>query len=155
MQAEIPRELEAKYTIARQEELQALIDAPELPDGFSVHDSRVITVDDVYVDTLDTRLLRHGYTLRIRRQADKHLLTLKSLENLHGGHIQDRMEIEEPVATDSPAGRMPNQQEWPEAIRRIVIAIAGEEPPVAPDLPHPSDSPQAVDSQRGFRLTAG
>ena len=132
MQAEFPRELEAKYTLAKHEDVQALIDTPKLPDGFSVGDSRVVAVADVYVDTRDIRLLRHGYTLRIRRQAGKHRLTLKSLENLHGGHIQDRLEIEEPVAADSPGRLIPDQQDWHEAIRRVVEAIAGKKPKLRP-----------------------
>jgi CHAD domain-containing protein len=129
MQAESPRELEAKFTLARQEELDALIDAPGLPDGFVVGDSSVVSVADVYVDTLDMRLLRHGYTLRLRSKDSKRLVTLKSLESLHAGHIQNRMEIEKPLALGSqqfdPLG-------WPQDIQNIVFAIAGDEPQLQP-----------------------
>lgn len=129
MQTEAPRELEAKFALSKQEELDALANSPDLPDGFSIGDSQVVSVADAYLDTRDMRLLRHGYTVRLRKKGDKRLITLKSLEEMHGGHIQDRMEIEKPLASEKhgadPAG-------WHEEIQRFVRDIAGERPQLQP-----------------------
>ena len=164
MQSEAPRELEAKFALSKQEELDALANSPDLPDGFSIGGSQVVSVADAYLDTRDMLLLRHGYTVRLRTKGDNRLITLKSLEEMHGGHIQDRMEIEKPLDSGSeevgPLG-------WHEEIRRIVYDVAGEDAHLQPvcivvqtrhkEWLHtdPSDSPMAELSLDQVAVSAG
>ena len=84
---------------------------------------------DAYLDTRDMRLLRHGYTVRLRKKGDKRLITLKSLEEMHGGHIQDRMEIEKPLASEQHGA---DPAAWHEEIQRLVLDIAGNRPQLQP-----------------------
>lgn len=61
--------------------------------GYRVRRQRTIRQEDLYLDTFDWRLFRHGFSLRLRRANEKVLYTLKSIGKIEGGRAE-RREIE-------------------------------------------------------------
>ena len=61
--------------------------------GYRVRRQRTIRQEDLYLDTFDWRLLRHGLSLRLRRANEKVCYTLKSIGKIDGGRAE-RREIE-------------------------------------------------------------
>jgi len=61
--------------------------------GYRVRRQRTIRQEDLYLDTFDWRLFRHGFSLRLRRANEKVLYTLKSIGKIDGGRAE-RREIE-------------------------------------------------------------
>ena len=61
--------------------------------GYRISRRRAIRQEDLYLDTFDWRLFRHGLSLRFRRANEKTLYTLKSLGKIEGG-LAERREIE-------------------------------------------------------------
>ncbi len=84
------REIELKFPLAR-EDVDALLAA--LPPG----ETAVKDMVAIYYDTVDGRLGRGGFGLRVRRTGDQRIQTLKSALGEDGG----RDEWEWPVATDA------------------------------------------------------
>ena len=56
--------------------------------GYRVHRQRTIHQEDLYLDTFDWRLFRHGLSLRLRRANEKVLYTLKSIGKIDGGRAE-------------------------------------------------------------------
>jgi inorganic triphosphatase YgiF len=67
--------------------------------GYRVSRRRAIRQEDLYLDTFDWRLFRHGQSLRFRRANEKTMYTLKSLGKIEGGRAE-RLEIEIAVKGD-------------------------------------------------------
>jgi CHAD domain-containing protein len=61
--------------------------------GYRVRRLRTIRQEDLYLDTFDWRLFRHGFSLRLRRANEKVFYTLKSIGRIDGGRAE-RREIE-------------------------------------------------------------
>jgi len=61
--------------------------------GYRVRRQRTIHQEDLYLDSFDWRLFRHGLSLRLRRANDKVYYTLKSIGKFDGGRVE-RREIE-------------------------------------------------------------
>ncbi|MBV7339077.1 CYTH domain-containing protein [Chloroflexi bacterium TSY] len=74
-------EIEAKYRITNKRLASRLRTRKTLGNRYQLGPSIQSKVTDVYMDTKDARLLRLGYTLRLRQKNDKQLVTLKSLHN--------------------------------------------------------------------------
>lgn len=113
-----PLEIEAKYLVANAEMAAPLLTAAELGSGYALRDMDVVCVVDHYVDTLDFRLLRRGYGLRIRQDGKQQFATLKSRGLDEETGIFTRVEIEEPLPAEPTLSPISG---WPE---RIVLAIA-------------------------------
>jgi CHAD domain-containing protein len=61
--------------------------------GYRVRRQRPIRQEDLYLDTFDWRLFRHGFSLRFRRANEKMYYTLKSIGKFEEGRAE-RREIE-------------------------------------------------------------
>jgi CHAD domain-containing protein len=61
--------------------------------GYRIRRQRTIHQEDLYLDTFDWRLFRHGFSLRLRRANEKVLYTLKSIGIIEEGRAE-RREIE-------------------------------------------------------------
>lgn len=112
-------EVEAKLQVLDPEELQQLRTEQVLPDGYMLGDPTSDAVRDLYVDTPDAKLLRHGYALRIRQRNDKRIIGLKSLIGTTEGGVHTRAEIEGPLQCEPPAA-LRNWSAWPSDVRNTV-----------------------------------
>lgn len=111
-----------------------------------------VSVADLYLDTPSFRLLRHGFTCRIRHQDDQRLLTLKSLRlSGYEDDVLRRFEIE----VGLPAETDPCQpQEWPEPARQSLPAAYDKAPLVPYLVIHQSRESYLVGETPGPGCTA-
>lgn len=117
MNRSAPQEIEAKFLLNDPALAAPLRTAAELAPGYRLVDAGEVRLVDEYVDTPDFRLLRHGYGLRIRRNGEQQLATLKSRRLEDAQSIFERLEIEEPLAGEPGLAPITG---WPEP---IVLAI--------------------------------
>ncbi len=114
-------EIEAKFIIPDPQTLERLKQAERLADLALVAE-QTLHVRDTYLDTRDRRLLAAGYAVRLRKQDDTFLVTIKSIESAEGA-IHRREEYEIRV----PANQPPTEWETSTA-RTLLLSIAGTEP---------------------------
>jgi len=123
-----PQEVEAKFLLNDAAMAGQLATAPTLA---TANLSPGITVDtaDTYYDTADFRLLRQGWGLRIRRQQDRLLATLKAQRLDRGAALYARTEIEETL----PAGAtIAARADWPAALTTALDELVKSETPLTP-----------------------
>ncbi|OIP92698.1 MAG: hypothetical protein COS57_16860 [Syntrophobacterales bacterium CG03_land_8_20_14_0_80_58_14] len=85
--------------------------------GYRVRRQRTIHQEDLYLDTFDWRLFRHGLSLRFRRANEKVLYTLKSIGKIEGGRAERReIEIEVKGSVVDPTAA---------PVKEIQLEIAG------------------------------
>jgi len=94
---EEPTEVEAKFTVADPTLLHKLATHEAVVAGYCFGDPITKELQDVYLDTADYRLLRHGYQLRVRAGDGQWLAALKSRVVASEVGIYHRLEIEEPL----------------------------------------------------------
>ena len=85
---------------------------------------RTIQIEDIYVDTADGGLGRHGYAARLRRNGPDTIVSVKSLARTDaaGGAIR-REEVEGPADRSGPAVGWPASE-----ARTLVMSIVGDDP---------------------------
>jgi triphosphatase len=123
-----PQEVEAKFLLNDAAMAGQLAAAPTLA---TANLSPGITVDtaDTYYDTADFRLLRQGWGLRIRRQQDRLLATLKAQRLERGAALYARTEIEETL----PAGAtIAARADWPAGLTTALDELVKPETPLTP-----------------------
>ena len=86
------KEIEYKFILSEPGVCTAIIELLR-SNGYRVGHFRNIHQEDLYLDTFDWRLFRHGLSLRLRRANEKTMYTLKSLGKIEGGRAE-RREIE-------------------------------------------------------------
>jgi CHAD domain-containing protein len=110
-------EVEAKYTVANEEALARLAEAPTLA-GYDIEAGERRRDRDTFLDTTDRRFLAAGYYLRRRETGGGVRLTLKQIVAGDAGVLR-REELEALVVADVPPA------EWPAGeLRERVEAIA-------------------------------
>ena len=85
---------------------------------------RTVQIEDIYVDTAEGALGRHGYAARLRQNGPDTIVSVKSLARTDaaGGAIQ-REEVEGPADRSGPA------VDWPASeARTLVMSIVGDDP---------------------------
>ncbi len=122
-------ELEAKFTLVDAARVEYWCTAPTLTAAFVLESPTTVTHLDTYLDAADYRLLRHGYTLRLRRTATGYLVTVKSLSLDVTAAVHNRLELEGPTVVEADPWQMAN---WPEPIRQLVGALIGSEVELQP-----------------------
>ena len=121
MEGALTLEIEAKFSVPDEKTFQRLLEAEALA-GFELGPLTVARLYDLYLDTPDWAILRQGYALRIRRQADRYRATIKGLGSAEAG-IHRRAEYE----TDLPALLPPD--EWPPcAARDLALRLCDRAP---------------------------
>ena len=88
-------EVESKYIVRRAGAFSALLAAKTLG-GYRLEPLASVQVHDTYLDTAAGDLLNQGYVLRLRKQGDDVLATLKSMGGAEGP-LHRRIEIEATV----------------------------------------------------------
>ena len=85
---------------------------------------RTIQIEDIYVDTADGGLGRHGYAARLRRNGPDTIVSVKSMARTDaaGGAIR-REEVEGPADRSGPAVGWPASE-----ARTLVMSIVGDDP---------------------------
>lgn len=96
-----PREIEAKFQVPDPSLFARLVSGEDFLPGYTLGRTQRNAVLDIYVDTAEYKLLRHGFQLRLRTQDDEQFATLKSRQLGDTAGIYRRLEIEEPFAPDA------------------------------------------------------
>ena len=105
-------EVEAKFTVDDPKLLHKLAQHLSPLSGYYFSEAITKVIQDVYLDTPDFRLLRHGYQLRVRTGDGQAQAALKSRGIASDIGIYHRLEIEEPLDSGSrpvKIGELPNQ----------------------------------------------
>jgi CHAD domain-containing protein len=90
------REVELKLTLGDPRDAEKIV-ALLVALGFEITPGKTVHNEDLYLDTFEWTLLRHGLSLRLRVADGRRLYTLKSVGVVHEG-IADRFELEVPVS---------------------------------------------------------
>ncbi|NNF58007.1 MAG: CHAD domain-containing protein [Rhodothermaceae bacterium] len=115
-------EIETKYIAPRSPAFVALMQTPDVA-GYHLEPMPAVSVQDVYLDTLDGDLLRQGYVFRVREQDEEVIATLKSLGGAEGA-VHRRLELEAALGGPIRQGRLPIIPEG--ALRRSLDALVGD-----------------------------
>jgi triphosphatase len=118
-----PTEIEAKFTVTNPNLLQTLARHPAPVSGYRFSSTVTQELQDIYLDTPDYRLLRHGYELRVRTGAGEWLVTLKSRSIASELGIYRRLEIEQPLGQSNIPAVI---GELPAPLADALAGIAGE-----------------------------
>ncbi|NJN84295.1 MAG: CHAD domain-containing protein, partial [Caldilineaceae bacterium] len=125
MSSERKQEIEAKFIVEDHSTAKELGVAQALSDLYSLGPVQEGEYVDHYLDTADYRLLRRGYSLRLRAVGEKRLVTLKSLKVRDQAQAHSRLEIEEAIAADFAPHGLSN---LPKSIRATLRRAAGKDP---------------------------
>ena len=87
--------------------------------GFQIDSLAEQEIHDAYLDTVDWRVYRAGYALRVRAQAGRFQATLKSLTKAVRG-LRRRLEISEALTGDEPEAAFAAPGPVGERIRAVV-----------------------------------
>lgn len=135
-----PVEIEAKYRIKDASLGPRLLRRKTLSSRFRLGPSTEAKIVDVYVDTKDAKLLRAGYSLRMRSKGDRQLVTLKGLHNMSTdgegteSATQHRYELECPLpsANSTQRGERLKVSRLPDDIRAAIEGITSKKPKLFP-----------------------
>ncbi|MDX1439636.1 MAG: CYTH domain-containing protein, partial [Rubricoccaceae bacterium] len=97
-------EVETKYIAPEREAFFRLSEAPSIA-GYHLEPMPSMHVHDTYLDTADGALLRNGFVLRVRQQAESTLATIKNVSEGDGAfhrRIELEVELPSPEAIDDP-----------------------------------------------------
>ena len=119
-----PTEVEAKFAVEDPALLQQLATHKSPVSGYCFGDPITKEQHDVYLDTPDYRLLRHGYQLRVRASDGQWHAALKSRGVGSEVGIYHRLEVEEPLDT---ADRPAKVDDLPEPIVDALSGLAGKQ----------------------------
>lgn len=114
MPATSQQEMEAKFVVHSVALGSTVRTASILNKHYSLAPATTITHLDLYLDTPDYWLLRHGYALRLRQTPDGFLVTLKGLNADHKSTLHKRLELEEPLVA---AANLSTWEKWPQPLR--------------------------------------
>jgi len=116
-------EIEAKFSVPDEQTLTRLLEAPSLA-GYALGPVVQSELHDSYLDTLDGAFLAGGYALRLRRDGERVLATLKGLGKAKGAiHFRKEHEIELP-------DMLPPAQWAAGPARDMAVLLAGDTAPV-------------------------
>ncbi|MCW5845387.1 MAG: CHAD domain-containing protein [Caldilinea sp.] len=110
-----PTEIEAKFAVVDPSVLETLARERSPVAGYRFGPVARKVVRDVYLDTADYRLLRHGYQVRVRTGIDGSVMTLKGSGAANEVGIYQRVEIEESFGGE----------QLPESIADMPPSLAG------------------------------
>jgi CHAD domain-containing protein len=129
-------ELEAKLHIREPGHAHRMRTEQLFGQQYTLGDVDSAAVRDLYIDTEDVKLLRHGYALRVRQRNGDWIIGLKSLAGAPRAGIHKRQEVEGPLHGVSPAASdaqhtaalttLPERSHWPPEVRRIVRKLVGK-----------------------------
>ena len=123
-----PVEIEAKFSLPDPRLLHELAKPSATLPGYRFGAPATRELVDIYLDTPDYRLLRHGFHLRVRIGEEQWLVTLKARGVGSDVGIYHRLEIEEPLtATEQPA----KVADLPDAIRETLAEVVGRQQPLS------------------------
>lgn len=118
-----PTEIEAKFAVDDPALLEALAASASPVSGYCFGHPTTKAQQDVYLDTQDYHLLRHGYQLRVRGSDNEWRAALKARGVGSEVGIYHRLEIEDLLATADMPARI---GELPEAIVGALSGIVGK-----------------------------
>jgi len=117
-----PEEIELKFDVLRTAPAKRLVEADQLGALKAVGPSRVVLMEDTYLDTASGRVRAARWTARFRRIDGTTSVTVKSLARRGAGATHRRAELEGPADPDLPPVAWP-----PSAARDRLIEIVGSE----------------------------
>jgi CHAD domain-containing protein len=107
------REQEAKFQV-NPPLLSALLDQPNLPQGYTSQLLGTFIHTDSYLDTEAYNLLRNGLALRVRQNGAAYEVGVKSLQASRRGAVQERLDVAFPLFNS----RQPfDVESWPTAVQ--------------------------------------
>ena len=124
-----PTEIEAKFAVADPSVLDKLARERTAVAGYRLGTVTRKVVHDLYLDTADFRLLRHGYQLRVRAGADGSIATLKARGAGNEVGIYHRLEIEEALAGESLPGAV---GDLPSSLAEALVDVVGSRGELTP-----------------------
>ena len=89
-------EVEWQFGVAVLDDAERWLQAANIP-GFRVAPGKRKLLEDTYLDTIDWRVHRAGFTCRVREKGDGAELTLKSMAEAQDS-MRSRREVNEPIA---------------------------------------------------------
>ena len=122
-----PIEIEAKFSIADPRLLHDLAKPNATLPGYRFGAPATRELVDIYLDTPDYRLLRHGFHLRVRCEEGQWLATLKARGVASDVGIYHRLEIEEPLALPELPAKI---ADLPAPIEEVIAKIVGRHQPL-------------------------
>lgn len=117
-----PEEIELKFDVLRTAPARALVEAEELGGLRAIGPSRVVLMEDTYVDTATGRVRAARWVARFRRIDGTTSMTLKGLARRGAGAAHRRPELEGVADPTIPPAAWP-----PSAARDRLIEIVGDE----------------------------
>ena len=124
---EQPIEIEAKFNVTDPRLLQELARPGATLAGYRFGAATTRQLVDIYLDTPDYRLLRHGFHLRVRSEEGQWLATLKARGVASDVGIYHRLEIEEPLALPEQPAKI---ADLPAPIQEVIAKIVGRHQPL-------------------------
>jgi CHAD domain-containing protein len=118
-----PEEIELKFDVLRTAPARRLVEANELAGLQAIGPSRVVLMEDTYVDTASGRVRAARWAARFRRIDGTTSITVKGLARRGAGATHSRSELEGLADPTLPPAAWP-----PSAARDRLIEIVGEEP---------------------------
>lgn len=118
-----PEEIELKFDVLETSPARRLIEADELVGLRAIGPSRVVDMEDTYVDTASGRVRAARWAARFRRIDGTTFVTVKGLARRGAGATHRRSELEGLADPTLPPATWP-----PSAARDRLIEIVGEEP---------------------------
>ncbi len=97
------RELEWQFTVTDLAAVRRWLEAHPTLDGWSIEARPTLHLQDTYFDTVDWRIFRSGFALRVRHAAGAAEATLKELRSASATQA-DRRELTEPVSEAGQRG---------------------------------------------------
>ncbi len=115
-------EIEAKFSVPDDQTLVRLLEVPALA-GYALGPAVLSELHDCYLDTLDGAFLAGGYALRLRRDGERVVATLKGLGKAKGAiHFREEHELELP-------DMLPPTQWAAGPTRDMALQLAGDRSP--------------------------
>jgi len=124
---EQPVEIEAKFSVADPRLLQELAKPGATLTGYRFGALATRQIVDIYLDTPDYRLLRHGFHLRVRSEEGQWLAALKARGVASDVGIYHRLESEEPLTVPDQPARV---ADLPTPIEEVIAKIVGRQQPL-------------------------
>jgi triphosphatase len=116
------QEVEAKFAVAESALLAQFEHEQPLAPEFQLGPVRQVECLDIYLDTPDYRLVRAGYSLRLRRSPAGDRLTVKGIANQKKSDFSQRFEYETELPRLHGASPIviPIAIEWPDTVRELL-----------------------------------
>lgn len=117
-QDELNQEIELKLQLLNDVEAASIYQLPYVKQGLIGAPEKTFLYS-VYYDSLDHRLLKQGYSLRMRKNNGAYTLTIKKMGNVTAG-LHQRAEWNYPVSTEVPSLEIIEDQELQECLNSVL-----------------------------------